>query len=65
MKTAAFGEATNWTLGLPVLRTAVDHGTAFSIAGSGAADARPMAAVVETTLELLEGTLPRRRAPAV
>jgi len=61
VKTASFGEATNWTLGLPILRTAVDHGTAFGIAGSGAADDRPMRAVVETTLELIEGTLPRRR----
>lgn len=62
VKTASFGEATNWTLGLPILRTSVDHGTAYRIAGSGAADARPMAAVVETTLELLDGTLPRKSA---
>ncbi len=59
VKTAAFGEATNWTVGLPVLRTSVDHGTAFSIAGSGVADARPLRAVLETTLQLIEGTLPR------
>jgi len=62
VKTASFGEATNWTLGLPILRTSVDHGTAYAIAGSGAADAGPTAAVVETTLELLEGSLPRKRA---
>jgi len=62
VKTASFGEATNWTLGLPILRTSVDHGTAYRLAGSGAADAGPMAAVVETTLELLEGSLPRKRA---
>jgi 4-hydroxythreonine-4-phosphate dehydrogenase len=62
VKTAAFGESTNWTVGLPILRTSVDHGTAYSIAGSGAADAAPMTAVIETTLELLDGTLPRRRA---
>ena len=55
VKTAAFGEATNWTLGLPFLRTSVDHGTAFAIAGSGRADAAPLAAVVDTTLELLAG----------
>ena len=59
VKTASFGEATNWTVGLPVLRTSVDHGTAFSIAGSGVADARPLRAVLATTLELIEGTLPR------
>ena len=61
VKTAAFGEATNWSIGLPILRTSVDHGTAYSIAGSGAADASPMSAVIETTLELLDGTLPRKR----
>jgi 4-hydroxythreonine-4-phosphate dehydrogenase len=61
VKTAAFGLAANWTLGLPYLRTSVDHGTAFALAGRGAADARPLGRVVETTLALLAGTLPRRR----
>jgi 4-hydroxythreonine-4-phosphate dehydrogenase len=61
VKTAAFGLATNWTLGLPFLRTSVDHGTAFEIAGRGVADAGPLRAVVETTLRLLRGELPRRR----
>lgn len=60
VKTADFGLATNWTLGLPILRTSVDHGTAFSIAGKGVADAGPLGAVVETTLRLLAGELPRR-----
>ncbi len=59
VKTAAFGLATNWTLGLPYLRTSVDHGTAFPVAGRGVADARPLAHVVETTLALLAGELPR------
>jgi 4-hydroxy-L-threonine phosphate dehydrogenase PdxA len=62
VKTAAFGLATNWTVGLPFLRTSVDHGTAFGIAGSGRADERPLAAAIATTLEILAGTLPRRRA---
>jgi 4-hydroxythreonine-4-phosphate dehydrogenase len=61
VKTAAFGLATNWTLGLPFLRTSVDHGTAFPLAGRGLADAKPLAAVVETTLKLISGELPRRR----
>jgi 4-hydroxythreonine-4-phosphate dehydrogenase len=60
VKTAAFGMATNWTLGLPFLRTSVDHGTAFPIAGRGIADVGPLAAVVDTTLDLLAGGLPRR-----
>ena len=53
VKTAAFGTATNWTVGLPYLRTSVDHGTAYDVAGRGAADASPMQAVLVTTLELL------------
>lgn len=62
VKSAAFGLATNWTLGLPFLRTSVDHGTAFAIAGSGRADAQPMSEVIATTLKLLSGELPRRGA---
>jgi 4-hydroxythreonine-4-phosphate dehydrogenase len=61
VKTSSFGLATNWTLGLPFLRTSVDHGTAFPLAGTGKADAAPLAAVVETTLALIEGTLPKKR----
>ena len=38
LKHAAFGAAANITLGLPILRTSVDHGTALDIAGSGRAD---------------------------
>jgi 4-hydroxythreonine-4-phosphate dehydrogenase len=60
VKTAAFGLATNWTLGLPFLRTSVDHGTAFALAGTGKADAGPLAAVVATTLGLIEGDLPKK-----
>ncbi len=61
VKTASFGLATNWTLGLPFLRTSVDHGTAFPLAGRGLADAGPMAAVVDATLKLIAGELPRKR----
>ena len=61
VKTASFGAATNWTLGLPVLRTSVDHGTAFAIAGRGIADAGPLAAVLVTTRQLAAGRLPRGR----
>jgi 4-hydroxythreonine-4-phosphate dehydrogenase len=38
VKVAAFGAAVNVTLGLPIIRTSVDHGTAFEIAGRGTAD---------------------------
>ncbi len=62
VKTASFGTATNWTLGLPYLRTSVDHGTAFPLAGANRADVEPLRKVVETTLQLIAGELPRRRA---
>ncbi len=39
LKAQGFGEAINITLGLPILRTSVDHGTALALAGSGRADA--------------------------
>jgi 4-hydroxythreonine-4-phosphate dehydrogenase len=61
VKTASFGLATNWTLGLPFLRTSVDHGTAFGLAGRGMADAGPMRAVVDATLKLISGELPKKR----
>ncbi len=61
IKTVAFGTAANWTLGLPIIRTSVDHGTAFDIAGRGKADARPLRRVVEMTRELIAQRLPRRR----
>ena len=38
MKARSFGSAVNMTLGLPFLRTSVDHGTAYDIAGRGLAD---------------------------
>jgi len=60
VKTAAFGLATNWTLGLPFVRTSVDHGTAFALAGRGEADVRPLETAVATTLALLRRDLPRR-----
>jgi len=42
IKTMAFDESVNVTIGLPYLRVSVDHGTAFDIAGRGMADAAPM-----------------------
>jgi 4-hydroxythreonine-4-phosphate dehydrogenase len=59
VKTAARGEATNWTLGLPYLRTSVDHGTAFDIAGRGLADPGSLRAVLATTVALARHELPR------
>jgi 4-hydroxythreonine-4-phosphate dehydrogenase len=47
LKYAGFGTAVNVTLGLPIVRTSVDHGTALDIAGTGRADAGSMLAAVE------------------
>ena len=46
VKLLAFGQAVNVTLGLPIVRTSVDHGTAFDIAGRGIADPESMIAAV-------------------
>ncbi len=42
LKTIAFGECINITVGLPIIRTSVDHGTAYDIAGKGKADPQSM-----------------------
>lgn len=47
LKYAGFGHAVNVTLGLPIVRTSVDHGTAFDIAGTGKADPGSLLAAVE------------------
>jgi 4-hydroxythreonine-4-phosphate dehydrogenase len=46
VKLLAFGSAVNVTLGLPIIRTSVDHGTAFDIAGQDRADASSMVEAV-------------------
>jgi 4-hydroxythreonine-4-phosphate dehydrogenase len=46
IKMVAFGQAVNVTLGLPIIRTSVDHGTAFDIAGKGIADPESMVQAV-------------------
>jgi 4-hydroxythreonine-4-phosphate dehydrogenase len=46
IKTLSFWDGVNVTLGLPIVRTSPDHGTAFAIAGTGKADARSMIAAI-------------------
>jgi 4-hydroxythreonine-4-phosphate dehydrogenase len=46
VKLIAFGQAVNVTIGLPIIRTSVDHGTAFDIAGKGTADPESMVSAV-------------------
>jgi 4-hydroxythreonine-4-phosphate dehydrogenase len=52
LKYAGFGHAVNVTLGLPIIRTSVDHGTAFDIAGKGIADPGSLIAAVELALQM-------------
>lgn len=54
VKAFAFGSAVNVTLGLPLIRTSVDHGTAFDIAGKGVADASSMVAAIKLAAELVK-----------
>ncbi len=53
LKHAGFGEAVNVTLGLPIVRTSVDHGTALDLAGTGKADAGSLRAAVRLAMELV------------
>ena len=52
IKHVGFGNAVNVTLGLPILRTSVDHGTALSLARSGKADAGSLRAALALAIEL-------------
>jgi 4-hydroxythreonine-4-phosphate dehydrogenase len=52
IKHVGFGNAVNLTLGLPILRTSVDHGTALSLARTGDADAGSLRAALELAIEL-------------
>ncbi|HEX8288000.1 MAG TPA: 4-hydroxythreonine-4-phosphate dehydrogenase PdxA [Pyrinomonadaceae bacterium] len=53
VKCLSFGASVNVTLGLPLVRTSVDHGTAFDIAGKGIADASSMKAAIKTAVKLI------------
>jgi len=52
LKHASFGHAVNVTLGLPIVRTSVDHGTALDLAGSGRADGGSLRAAVDLAAQL-------------
>jgi len=54
LKYAGFGHAVNVTLGLPIIRTSVDHGTAFDIAGKGKADPGSLFAAIELALQMAD-----------
>ncbi len=52
LKYAAFEDGINITLGLPIIRTSVDHGTALDLAGTGKADPRSLFAAVDLAVDL-------------
>ena len=52
LKHAGFGAAVNVTLGLPIIRTSVDHGTALDLAGTGRADAGSLLAALELAVSM-------------
>ncbi len=57
VKLLTFGQAVNVTLGLPIVRTSVDHGTAFDIAGTGTADPGSMIAAVLLAARLAQARM--------
>jgi 4-hydroxythreonine-4-phosphate dehydrogenase len=63
VKLLAFGKAVNVTLGLPILRTSVDHGTAFDIAGRGVADHGSLVEAVRLAARLALGPAANRPDP--
>ena len=62
LKYASFGQGINVTLGLPIIRTSVDHGTALELAGSGRADPGSLFVAVEQAFEMIERSAQRKHA---
>jgi 4-hydroxythreonine-4-phosphate dehydrogenase len=60
LKTLSFWEGVNATLGLPIVRTSPDHGTAFEIAGQGKADPRSMLAAIAFAARMADTRWPCR-----
>jgi 4-hydroxythreonine-4-phosphate dehydrogenase len=63
LKHAGFGNAVNVTLGLPIVRTSVDHGTALDLAGTGRADGGSLAAALALAAQLVAQRTAGRQAP--
>ena len=52
LKHMGFGKAVNITLGLPIVRTSVDHGTALELAGTGKADHASLVAAIDLAMQM-------------
>ncbi|MBL4830572.1 MAG: 4-hydroxythreonine-4-phosphate dehydrogenase PdxA, partial [Aliivibrio sp.] len=57
LKFKGFGNSVNITLGLPFIRTSVDHGTALDLAGTGKADTGSFETALSLAIELVENRL--------
>lgn len=64
LKYATFGEGINVTLGLPIIRTSVDHGTALDLAGTGRADPGSMVAALDTAVAMARHRRAAGNSPA-
>ncbi len=56
LKYAGFGQAVNVTLGLPIIRTSVDHGTALDLAGTGKAESSSLRTAIQMAVALVRST---------
>ena len=56
LKYASFGHGVNITLGLPIIRTSVDHGTAIDLAGKNTADAGSMFAAIQCAHDMVHAS---------
>jgi len=61
MKLLAFDSGVNVSIGLPIIRTSVDHGTAFDIAGTGRASEESMLAAITVAIQMTEASPPAHR----
>ena len=57
LKYATFGQGANVTLGLPIIRTSVDHGTALDLAGTQKANPQSLMVAIDQALLMLESSI--------
>lgn len=63
LKHMGFGQAVNITLGLPVIRTSVDHGTALDLAGTGNASTGSLEYAIQTAIEMTQSRTAKKNKP--
>ena len=65
LKLLSFRESVNVTLGLPIIRTSVDHGTAYDIAGKGVADPTSLVNAIKMAVEMVEKKTKRSQSKSL